>query len=85
MYIGIVSKKKISDSRTPSPASVNSESASPTSELTVDNQMIHVCKNSPTPDRDSLHIEMVMGADESPLAPGMCTSSLFIKVLNVFL
>jgi hypothetical protein len=42
------------DSRSPSPASIHSQSPSPISELTVHQQQ----KDCPTPDRDSLHIEM---------------------------
>ena len=59
----------ISDSRSPSPASVNSASPSPTCELTVESRIIH--KDSPTADRDSLHIEMVVTSDQSHLAAGI--------------
>ncbi|KAK6182371.1 hypothetical protein SNE40_010078 [Patella caerulea] len=47
-------------SRSPSPVSQSgSASPSPTSEMTLPH------KDSPTPDRDSLHIDMMAGADES--------------------
>ena len=58
--------KDIRYSRSPSPASVNSASPSPTCELTVESRIIH--KDSPTADRDSLHIEMVVTSDQSHLA-----------------
>ena len=58
----------ITDSRSPSQGSANSGSPSPTCELTVENHVIH--KDSPTPDRDSLHIEMVAASDESNLPTG---------------
>jgi hypothetical protein len=65
----------ISDSQSPSPASVNSASPSPTCELTVESQIIH--KDSPTADRDSLHIEMVVTSDQSHLASGIyCTKEI---------
>ncbi|XP_071163704.1 ral GTPase-activating protein subunit alpha-1-like isoform X32 [Mytilus edulis] len=53
-------------SRSPSPGSVNSRTPSPICELNVENQTLH--KDSPSADRDSLHIEMVVASDESHLA-----------------
>ncbi|KAJ8308029.1 hypothetical protein KUTeg_012903 [Tegillarca granosa] len=57
-------------SRTPSPASLHSRTPSPTSELTVDTSNHH--KHCPTPDQDSLHIEMDTTSDEVT----MCKESL---------
>ncbi|XP_022332235.2 ral GTPase-activating protein subunit alpha-1-like isoform X3 [Crassostrea virginica] len=59
-------------SRSPSPTSTHSQSPSPVSELTVlQNQ-----KDCPTPDRDSLHIEMAATTTDGCMEPKECTDNM---------
>ncbi|XP_067682813.1 ral GTPase-activating protein subunit alpha-1-like isoform X5 [Haliotis asinina] len=62
------SETVVRPSRTPSPVSVRSKSGSrtpsPSVELISDSQH----KDSPTPDRDSLHIDMVAGPEDTSLS-----------------
>ncbi|KAL5008782.1 hypothetical protein ScPMuIL_014363 [Solemya velum] len=72
----------VRSSQTPSPVSLQSEcksrSPSPCSELAVD---IHLhTKGSPTPDRDSLHIDMVAGSEG--LQQGKDSLDEFTSVLS---
>ncbi|XP_062620262.1 ral GTPase-activating protein subunit alpha-1-like [Saccostrea cucullata] len=59
-------------SRSPSPASIHSDSPSPVSELTVHQQQ----KDCPTPDRDSLHIEMAATTTDGSIESKECTDDL---------
>ena len=72
-------------SRTPSPVSTHSKSdsrsQSPASELAVElNQ-----KDSPTPDRDSLHIDVVAGsgAEEAPMNRSTVFFFFFFKLICI--
>ena len=67
----------ITDSHSSSPASLHSGSPSPTSELTVN----LANKDCPTPDRDSLHIDMV-ACEEVPISKGQwCSQVMHLGVL----
>ncbi|XP_056021439.1 ral GTPase-activating protein subunit alpha-1-like isoform X5 [Ostrea edulis] len=59
-------------SRSPSPASIHSQSPSPISELTVHQQQ----KDCPTPDRDSLHIEMAATTTDGCMESKECTDDM---------
>ncbi|XP_055956917.1 uncharacterized protein LOC126821569 [Patella vulgata] len=69
-------------SRSPSPVSQSgSASPSPTSEMTIPH------KDSPTPDRDSLHIDMMAGADESRSGDKLLTYHTYLpkKIVEVII
>ena len=74
-------------SRSPSPTSVQyrggtrTPSPTPSSELTVDLNVQSHHKDSPTPDRDSLHIEMV-ASNETHENTGIISLIFFQVILD---
>uniref|UniRef100_A0A8W8IDE3 Rap-GAP domain-containing protein n=1 Tax=Magallana gigas TaxID=29159 RepID=A0A8W8IDE3_MAGGI len=63
---------RCTDSRSPSPTSIHSRSPSPISELTVHPQQ----KDCPTPDRDSLHIEMAATTTDGGIETKECINDM---------